>query len=53
MRLHLKPTTGHVKLQKLDALDIQELYQTKLEAGLSPRAVQIVHTTLHKALKQP
>jgi integrase len=52
VRLHLKPSVGHVKLQKLNALDVQELYRTKLESGLSPRTVQIVHTTLHKALKQ-
>ncbi len=52
VRLHLKPSVGHVKLQKLNALDVQEMYRAKLESGLSPRTVQIVHTTLHKALKQ-
>jgi hypothetical protein len=53
VRLHLKPSIGRVKLQKLNALDVQELYRTKLDSGLSPRTVQIVHTTLHKALKLP
>jgi integrase len=52
VRLHLKPSIGHVKLQKLNALDVQELYRTKLDSGLSARTVQIIHTTLHKALKQ-
>jgi integrase len=52
VRLHLKPSIGRVKLQKLNALDVQELYRRKLDEGLSPRTVQIVHTTLHKALKQ-
>jgi integrase len=52
VRLHLKPSIGGAKLQKLNALDVQELYRTKLDSGLSPRTVQIVHTTLHKALKQ-
>src|SRR5215212_6277336 len=52
VRLHLKPTIGGVVLIKLSALDVQDLYQAKLDAGLSPRTVQIVHTTLHKALKQ-
>ena len=33
VRLHLKPSVGHVKLQKLSALDVQELYRTKLESG--------------------
>ena len=48
VRLHLKPPIGGVKLRKLNALDVQELYGTKLDFGLSPRTVQIVHTTLHK-----
>lgn len=52
MRLHLKPSIGRSKLQKLGPLDVQELYLSKLDSGLSPRTVQIVHTTLHKALKQ-
>lgn len=52
VRLHLEPVLGDVRLSRLNALEIQELYRTKLESGLSPRTVQIVHTTLHKALKQ-
>jgi len=40
------------RLDKLNALQIQSLYGRKLEAGLSPRTVGIVHATLHKALKQ-
>src|SRR5215213_5516238 len=52
VRLHLKPTIGGVRLLKLNALDLQELYLSKLESGLSPRTVQIIHTTLHKAIKQ-
>jgi integrase len=52
VRLHLKPSIGGIKLLKLNALDVQELYLSKLKSGLSPRTVQIIHTTLHKALKQ-
>ena len=52
VRLHLEPAIGHVKLPKLNALDVQELYLIKQDSGLSARTVQIVHTTLHKALKQ-
>ncbi|HEY6751017.1 MAG TPA: hypothetical protein VI027_06795 [Rubrobacteraceae bacterium] len=33
-------------------MDVQELYLSKLDSGLSPRTVQIIHATLHKALKQ-
>lgn len=52
VRLHHKPSIGRVKLRKLNPLDVQELYLSKLDSGLSPRTVQIIHTTLHKALKQ-
>ena len=52
VRLHLKPVLGNVRLDRLSALQIQSLYQAKLNSGLSPRTVQIVHVTLHKALKQ-
>ena len=52
VRLHLRPTLGNVRLDRLSALQVQALYGRKLEAGLSPRTVEIVHATLHKALKQ-
>jgi integrase len=52
VRLHLKPTLGSVKLDKLNALRVQNVYSQKLNAGLSPRSVEIIHVTLHKAPKQ-
>lgn len=52
VRLHIKPAVGSVKLSKLSALHVQKLYSAKLADGLSPRSVQIIHATLHKALKQ-
>jgi len=52
VRLHLTPSLGKIRLKRLDALQIQSLYQAKLDSGLSPRTVQIIHTTLHKSLKQ-
>jgi integrase len=51
-RLHLKPALGNVRLGNLNALQVQSLYRAKLDSGLSPRTVQIIHATLHKALKQ-
>ncbi len=51
-RIHLKPNIGKVKLDRLSALKVQSLYRLKLDSGLSARTVQIIHTTLHKALKQ-
>jgi integrase len=52
VRLHLGPTIGNVRLDRLNALQVQSVYGRKLEAGLSPRSVEIIHATLHKALKQ-
>lgn len=52
MRLHIKPTLGRIKLEKLTPTHVRGLYRERLEAGLAPRMVQLVHVTLHKALKQ-
>jgi integrase len=52
VRLHLKPTIGGVKLDKLNALQVQNVYSQKLNGGLSARSVEIIHVTMHKALKQ-
>jgi integrase len=52
VRLHLKPTIGSVRLDRLNALQVQSVYGQKLDSGLSPRSVEIIHATLHKALKQ-
>jgi len=41
-----------VKLDRLNALQVQSMYQQKLDGGLSARTVKIIHATLHKALRQ-
>jgi len=51
-RLHLKPTLGSVRQDKMNAFEVQSLYRSKLDSGLSPRTVQIIRTRLYKALKQ-
>jgi integrase len=51
VRLHIKPTLGGARLEKLNALQIQSFYRERLDAGLSPRRVQYVHVTIRKALK--
>jgi integrase len=51
-RLHLGPTLGNVRLERLNALQVQAVYGRELEAGMSPRSVEIVDATLHKSLKQ-
>jgi integrase len=52
VRLHINPVLGNVKLKNLTPAHVRGLYRQKLDAGLSPRTVQYVHVTLHKALKQ-
>ena len=41
-----------MKLKNLTPVHVRGLYREKLQAGLSPRTVQYIHVTLHKALKQ-
>jgi integrase len=50
-RVHIKPALGRVKLKSLSPTHVRGLYREKLDAGLSRRTVQYIHTTLHKALK--
>src|ERR671921_413886 len=52
VRLHIRPVLGKVKLKNLTPAHVRGLYREKLDAGLSPRTVQYIHVTLHKALKQ-
>jgi integrase len=52
VRLHIHPVLGQLKLKNLTPTHVRGLYREKLDAGLSPRTVQYVHVTLHKALKQ-
>ena len=51
IRLHIKPTLGSTKLDKLNAIQLEKLYREKLDAGLSPRRVRYIHVTIRKALK--
>lgn len=58
-RLHIIPVLGRVKLKSLTPAHVRGLYRQKLDGspaegvrGLSPRSVQYIHVTLHKALKQ-
>jgi integrase len=52
VRRHLQPTLGRIKLKSLTPTHVRGLYRERLDSGLSPRMVQLIHTTLHKALKQ-
>ena len=52
VRLHISSVLGKLKLKDITPAHVRGLYREKLNAGLSPRTVQYVHVTLHKALKQ-
>jgi integrase len=52
IRLHIKPTLGHVGLKKLTPAHVRGLYREKLDSGLDPATVRKIHSTLHKALSQ-
>ena len=49
--MHLKPALGQLKLQNLTRAHAKSLYREKLDSGSSPRTVNYIHVTLHKALK--
>jgi len=49
--LHIEPALGGVRLKTLTPTHVRGLYKDKLQSR-SPRTVQYVHVTLHKALKQ-
>ena len=51
-RRHIKPTLGRVKLKDLSVVHVRGLYRERLDSGLAPRMVQLIHVVLHKALKQ-
>jgi integrase len=48
---HVNPTLKDVPLVALKPQHLQHLYSDKLASGLSRRTVQLIHITLHKALK--
>jgi integrase len=48
---HIIPIIGNIPLNDLKPLHLQSLYSQKIESGLSPRTVQLIHITTHKSLK--
>ena len=52
VRVHIRPVLGGLKIKNVTPAHVRGLYREKLETGLSPRTVQYIHVTLHKALKQ-
>jgi integrase len=52
VRLHLAPTLGRLRLEKLQPSQVQELLSAKLKAGLSLQSVKHIKTTLSIALNR-
>lgn len=49
---HHRPAFGKVKLHKLTALDIEDVYARKLQDGLSASTIQLINAVLASALKR-
>jgi integrase len=52
VRLHLVPRIGAKKLNRLTVRDVRIMVDDMRDAGMSPRMVQWVHSTLRAALQQ-
>jgi integrase len=52
VRLHVKPHIGETNLQRLQPLDLAELYIKLLKGGLGASTVSYVHRVIHKGLRQ-
>jgi len=52
IRNHIRPSLGHKKLKTLAPAHVQYFYQSKLDDGLAPGTVRLMHGILHKALEQ-
>ncbi len=51
LRRYVRPAMGNKKLSKLQPEDIEFLYGSMLESGLSPRTVRYTHAVLNSAFK--
>jgi len=52
VRMHLTPTLGRLRLAKLSPAHVQAMMNAKLAAGLSPRTVLHIRSTLRRSLGQ-
>lgn len=49
---HVVPAIGAIRLADLRPDHIQQLYSRKLEAGISPGTIRLIHAVLHRAFVQ-
>lgn len=52
VRIHLAPVIGHMQLAKLTPLDLQKLYQQRLDSGRAPRTVYHTRAVARTAFGQ-
>jgi integrase len=52
VRLHLTPTLGDIRLEKLSPQHVQTMLNRKLKDGLAPRTVAYLRVVLRRALNQ-
>jgi integrase len=48
---HVEPTLGKKRLSKITPADVEKLYHAKIDAGLSPSSIKLIHVCLHNLLK--
>lgn len=52
VRVHIKPPIGSVKLSQLSHTEINKLYKSKLNEGLAPSTVKLIHVILKQAMRE-
>jgi integrase len=52
LEIYVKPNLGTMKIQKVDALIVQQMYSNMLRSGLSPATIKLVHSVLSSAFKR-
>ena len=48
---HILPVFGHMQLQKITPLQVQSFYASKIQEGLEPGTVRLLHSLLHSAFE--
>jgi hypothetical protein len=48
---HVEPALGKKRLSKISASDVEKLYHRKVDDGLSPASIKLIHVCLHNLLK--
>ena len=52
VRVHIKPAIGLHRLSRLSHTEINKLYKSKLNEGLAPSTVKLIHVILNQAMRE-